>query len=1548
MYPMQPTTLRTRALSMLLVCVLCALVLGRTESPTTNPEPGLVRRTLPIVAEPTYACAGQTKTLSEIAVERAISAADVNDIVRYYGITPAVFCTIPADSITSAIAVIAEKRAKGQPIENPTTLRDRDGVSIVEKRIQNKRAAQKDITNRDYEASLASGDMSGVKPDQLWTLLREVSDTGVITADGLMTGKRQADVLRSRTQGRAAGVNNLSWTSIGPGNVGGRIRAMVIDPVNPLIMYVGGVTGGMWKTTNGGASWFALSDFMANLAIHSLVMDPVDRTILYAGTGETFRGAGVFKSTDSGATWAQIASTATSDFYYVRRMVIARPAGVSTLIAATDTGLFVSTNAGVSWTKRITGSLMDVEVDPNNQSNLSASGYGSLAYSTNGGTSWTISTPFGGTGRVELAYATSTSGTMYASVNNNDGELWKSTNGGVAWTKKIVASLAQGDYDNTVWVDPTNANVVVWGGTDLYKTIDGGTTKTQYSEWWRWPLSPHADNHLIIAHPSFNGTTNKTIFVTNDGGVWKAADYSTATSTSGWQELNNTLGITQFYAGVGNAAVGRITGGTQDNGTQEYNKYTGSENWSMTTGGDGGFSAADAVNWYGEYVYLQGLCRAVWDGSCTDINGARTYYDAVTGWQTVWKGAPYEISDAKNKTANFIAPFILDPNNTNTMIAGGRSLWRTANVREPLTNTTGPTWKAIKAAVACVDAYSCYISNISSIAVQPSNSDVIYVGTNGDGSATYQSKLYKTINATAVTPTWTLVDTGLPDRTITRIVVDPTTTTTIYAVFGGYSSGNVWRSTNGGASWAVRDGSLSLNLPDVPVYSMAINPTNANWLYVGTDLGVFTSEDAGATWQASNDGPVNTAVYDLQWMGNKLIAATHGRGMFTAQVGAPTIESVRGTVINATTIDFTALFSENVTSVDAADFIAIGTGSATGTISSVTGSGDTYTVRVTVAGSGVLTLSVRATATINDATGTAMTNVAASDTQSCAEQSGWVCPLSVTTANDTGIGSLRAVLDKAPSGSVIAFASALEGQTITLASEISLAKTVTIDGGMTTTNVTVSGGNTTRLFRVTSGGNVTLRRINLTGGVAQMGGAVSVDVGGTVAVDRGAVYANSAWFGGGLYVYGTASISNSTFYLNDTFQGGLHRDNSGDGAAIYTEPGTTLTMLNSTVAYNNTGYMGVSLQGTSIIRNTIMSNSLNYTGTRASIYDCYSWGALTIANSADQSGACSSTYNGDPGLGVLGLNGGGTRSYTIPISAAVKAVYHHGDAAVCAASPVNGIDQRGVLRTAPCDIGAYEYDDPVATATPTATHTSTATATHTATATPSNTATSTPTYTYTATATHTATYTPSLTATPTASHTATLTASKTATPTASQTATLTPSVTASKTPTNTATNTPTVTASYTSTNTATSTPTVTASNTATLTASNTKTSTPAETATSSATVTSSKTATATASSTPTFTASKTATSTAPNTATRSSTRTQTATNTRTATKTATRTSTSTLTKTPTKTASQTRTKTATRTRTSTRTLTPTKTRTKTRTMTPSKSPIPTRTGVVLR
>lgn len=1403
--------------------ILGWVVFGMVMRPVAN-APKVVLPRIETVVSPekteSILCNGVSQPIADVAHTYAVRVQDVQEIVRFYGIAAERFCTLTNETVKSAIAVIAEKRAKGQPIENPSTLLDANGVSAVEKRIEKKRAANRPIgATLIDEAALRAGDLSGLAPDRQWFLLRQMSDTGIIAANGLLIGKQQSDALRVRTRSRAAGINTLSWTSIGPGNVGGRIRAMVIDPVDPLIMYVGGVTGGMWKTTNGGASWDPLNDFMANLAIHSLVIDPTDRRILYAGTGEEFRGAGIFKSTDSGATWAQLAATATSDFYYVRRMAIASPGGISTLYAVTDTGVFLSTNAGVSWTKKVSGSFMDIDVDPNNQSKLVAGSYGALVYTTDGGTNWTRSTTFGGSGRVELGYATSASGTVYASVNNNDGELWKSIDGGATWTKKNVAALSQGDYDNTLWVDPTNANAVVWGGTDLYKTVDGGTTVTKYSEWWRWPLSPHADNHYIVAHPNFNGTTNKTIYVTNDGGVWKAENYATATSTSGWQELNNTLGVTQFYGGVGSAAAGRITGGTQDNGTQEYSKYTGSESWTRTTGGDGGFTAADDTYWYGEYVYLNNLCRSTWGGSCVDINGSRTYYDAsVANWVTVWKGAPYEITDAKNSTANFVAPFILDPNNTNTMIAGGRSVWRTTNVRATLTNTTGPIWKAIKSAEACVDAYTCYMSNISSIAVQPGNSDVIYVGTNGDGSATYQSKLYKTTDASATTPSWTRIDTGLPNRTITRIVVNPVDTNIVYVVFGGYSSGNVYRSTDGGTTWAARDGSVTLNLPDVPVYSMAIHPTHADWLYAGTELGVYTSEDAGATWLATMDGPVNTAVYDLQWMGSTLIAATFGRGMFTAYTAAPFVESVRGTVIGANTIDFSIVFNEVVTAVDASDFVVLGTDSASGTIGSVSGSGTTYTVRVTPAGSGTVQLGLSSTVSISDSVGTPLSDTTMNDSFACFERTGWICPLYVTSTGDSGVGTLRDQVVSAPSGSTIVFATALEGQTITLASQISTAKTITIDGGVTTTNIIVSGGNATRLFLVTAGGDLTLRRLNLTGGLTEFGAAGFITPGATMTVDRSAVYGNSAKYGGGFFNDGTLNITNSTLATNDTFQGGMYTAvTSSDGAALYNNTGGTATIINATLANNRTNYMAVSNSGTLTVRNSIIANTVNYAGTRASIYDCYSWGTLTMTNSVDQYGYCSATYNADPVLGTFGLNGGGTRTYPIVVSTALKAPYHHGDATICASSPIYGIDQRGVARTAPCDIGAYEFEDPSATATPTAT----------ATVTSSNTATATAIVTLTSTATATATHTGTVTKTATVTQTSTAAATDTETKTPSQTATMastsTPTVPVSKTPTETGTRTPTYTATRTVTKTWTRTVTKTATRTATKTFTRTRT-----------------------------------------------------------------------------------------------------------------------------
>ncbi len=247
------------------------------------------------------------------------------------------------------------------------------------------------------------------------------------------------------------------------------------------------------------------------------------------------------------------------------------------------------------------------------------------------------------------------------------------------------------------------------------------------------------------------------LYLSNDGGVYRAADVSTVALTSGWQELNNQLGTTQFYGAAGVPSSGVVIAGAQDDGT---------ENWTTTFGGDGGYCAADPTNGnylYGEYVYL--------DIHRSTNGGASSAY--------IYPG----LADANSgSTAEFIAPFILDPNNPATLLAGGKSLWRTTNARAA---TVG--WSAVKASDG---------NNVTAIAVAPGNSDVIWVGhTNGN--------VYKTLNGTAAPPAWTKVDdnaTALPARRVARTAVDPASANRVFVTFGGYSAGNVWGTTDGGAS----------------------------------------------------------------------------------------------------------------------------------------------------------------------------------------------------------------------------------------------------------------------------------------------------------------------------------------------------------------------------------------------------------------------------------------------------------------------------------------------------------------------------------------------------------------------------------------------------------------------------------------------------------------------------------------------------------------------------------------------------------------------------
>ncbi|MEE8169066.1 MAG: hypothetical protein V3T70_00830, partial [Phycisphaerae bacterium] len=279
----------------------------------------------------------------------------------------------------------------------------------------------------------------------------------------------------------------LGWTTLGPGNIGGRTRALAIDPQNPSVLYAGGVAGGIWKSTDAGASWSPLDDAMLNLAITTIVINPLNTNILYAGTGEGFRngdsvrGLGVFKSTNAGATWTQLASTVgptvpEGAFYRVNDLALS-PSDPDRIYAATRFGVWRSTDAGASWTLRLANQTF--VIGPNNAGATSV-GCTELAIRTD-------------TAPVQPDVIFAAFGSI-ASFNPlvagaPDG-LYRSLDGGDSWTRLGTASdLQAADQGRmSLAVAPSNNDVIYVcmanNGTtnntgsviDVFRSIDGGDT----------------------------------------------------------------------------------------------------------------------------------------------------------------------------------------------------------------------------------------------------------------------------------------------------------------------------------------------------------------------------------------------------------------------------------------------------------------------------------------------------------------------------------------------------------------------------------------------------------------------------------------------------------------------------------------------------------------------------------------------------------------------------------------------------------------------------------------------------------------------------------------------------------------------------------------------------------------------------------------------------------------------------------------------------------------------------------------------------------------
>jgi photosystem II stability/assembly factor-like uncharacterized protein len=744
----------------------------------------------------------------------------------------------------------------------------------------------REVRDREEERE---GREKGIPAGVVFRWRQRLDEHGNMPDLALLRAKESRDRLMEALPSTAGDGGPRNWTWMGPGNVGGRILGIAIHPSDANTIYVGSASGGIWKTTDGGASWAPQNDFLASLTVGCLALDPTNPNVLYAGTGEGFfdsvqgssnsaaiQGAGIFKSTDAGAHWTQIPATATTDWYFVNRIVL-DPNNPMVLLAATGSGIWRSTDAGATWTRRTTSRTADVEFHPTDSLRAVAGRFdGSAQYSADGGLSWLGATGLPAAKRVELRYARSNPLTIIAGVSGNNDRItiWRSTDGGLTYALRTSGSgiPTYSSYNSALWVDPTNPDLVVGGGVDLFRSTNGGVNLIQISNWSNAPTSAYADHHVVVPHPGFNGTTNKIVFFGTDGGLYRANDVYTASTGGGWTVLNNNLGITQFYGVAINPTSGVLIGGTQDNGTQRFSGNP--QAWTRTFGGDGGFCASDPTDpnyFYGEYVSLQ-IFRST--------NGGLS--------------AGYIYSGISEPTANFISHFVLDPQNPNRMLGGGAQLWRSNNVK-----AAGPTWASIKPALGCFqsepvpshfrDNPPC---NISTVTIAEGNSDLIWVGhNNGD--------VYKTTNGTAVNPTWVKMDDGapgLPNRWISRIALDRADPNRVYVSLMGYTNDNLWRSTNGGATWARITGTVPLALPTAPVSCVTVHRRLPGRLYAGTDVGVYWSEDDGATWLTSNQGPGIAPVDEVLWKNDRtLIAGSHGRGVYSAETWDPASATSVGT-----------------------------------------------------------------------------------------------------------------------------------------------------------------------------------------------------------------------------------------------------------------------------------------------------------------------------------------------------------------------------------------------------------------------------------------------------------------------------------------------------------------------------------------------------------------------------------------------------------------------------------------------------------------------------
>jgi photosystem II stability/assembly factor-like uncharacterized protein len=719
--------------------------------------------------------------------------------------------------------------------------------------------------------------------------------------------------LTAQTPEQVAGfANRLEWRELGPTIVGGRVSDLAVVESNPSTFYVGTASGGVWKTVNAGVTFEPVFEQESTASIGDVTVSAANPNVVWVGTGEPQNrqsspwGNGVYRSTDAGLTWSHLGLEAT---HHIGRIVVhpddpdvAYVAAAGHLWGANpERGVYRTTDGGRTWDHVLfldenTGAI-DLAMDPNDPRTLFAAMYqrqrkawgfngggpGSGLYrTTDGGANWielTDGLPAGDMGRIgvdihrrdgRFVCAIVEADPRGPGVEETDEErngVYCSTDRGLTWEHRSTTNNRPMYYSH-IWIDPSDAQRIYLGGSDLFRTSDGGRTFSDEAA-----ADVHPDHHALWIDPS----NPDHLILGGDGGVSVSWDRS-----ENWYQLRN-LPIAQFYEiGLDMREPYHVCGGLQDNGSwcapsdTWSNKGVRTRDWYNVGSGDGFFTVTHPTNTTVMFAESQG-------GNLTRVNlttGERSRLRPI--------GRPGPDGDLPELRWNWNTPVMLSAHDENTVYVGSNFLFRSTDL--------GQTFEAISPDLSWAvdrdtlrimgvpggdpqmsrnDGQSNY-GNITALAESPSDAAILFTGTD-DG------RIHVTRDGGA---SWTDVTGnigGLPPYTyVTRLVASRSPASRVYAVFDGHRNDDfepyVFMSDNFGGQWT----RVTSGLPLTSVNALAEHPGNPNLLFLGNELGVYVSVNAGANWVRMDGGLPTVPVDDIEIhpRDNDLVIGTHGRGIW--------------------------------------------------------------------------------------------------------------------------------------------------------------------------------------------------------------------------------------------------------------------------------------------------------------------------------------------------------------------------------------------------------------------------------------------------------------------------------------------------------------------------------------------------------------------------------------------------------------------------------------------------------------------------------------------